>query len=181
MESSPTNGSITITAAEKQRPAKACWSFLLSFSSARSTYVIRREAKVWNCVLEKAEKMAGIEKGSIRDIVLIQTLPVALQMDEILYDLRDHSVGLNCGKSETLFVPCIAIRDMLKSTSDMHGEQGILQAWSVRTPKILRWRYDELPGLIVIDFSELHLRLLRCEYFEIPTRENRPNGYAGFM
>ncbi|XP_026442418.1 uncharacterized protein LOC113341918 isoform X5 [Papaver somniferum] len=99
-----------MSTAEKQRPAKACWSFLLSFSSAR-------EAKVWNCVLEKAEKMAGIEKGSIRDIVLIQTLPVALQMDEILYDLRDHSVGLNCGK---------------------HGEQGILQAWSVRTPKILR-------------------------------------------
>ncbi|XP_026442412.1 uncharacterized protein LOC113341918 isoform X3 [Papaver somniferum] len=79
---------------------------------------LQREAKVWNCVLEKAEKMAGIEKGSIRDIVLIQTLPVALQMDEILYDLRDHSVGLNCGK---------------------HGEQGILQAWSVRTPKILRY------------------------------------------
>ncbi|RZC49061.1 hypothetical protein C5167_017489 [Papaver somniferum] len=73
---------------------------------------LQREAKVWNCVLEKSEKMAGIERGSIRDIVLIQTL--ALQMDEILYDLCDHSVGLNCGKSETLFVPCIAIRDMLK-------------------------------------------------------------------
>ncbi|RZC61438.1 hypothetical protein C5167_023177 [Papaver somniferum] len=96
MESSPTNGSITITAAEKQRPAKVCWSFLLSLSSAR-------EAKVWNCVLEKEEKMAGIERGSIRDIVLIQTLPVSLQIDEILYELRDHSVRLNCGMENKAF------------------------------------------------------------------------------
>ncbi|KAG8488013.1 hypothetical protein CXB51_018516 [Gossypium anomalum] len=62
-----------------------------------------REAKIWNSVFEKAEKMAGIEKGSIRATVLIETLPAVFQMDEILYELRDHSVGLNCGRWDYIF------------------------------------------------------------------------------
>ncbi|KAI3847313.1 hypothetical protein MKW98_022446 [Papaver atlanticum] len=62
-----------------------------------------REAKIWNCVFEKAEKMAGIERGSIRATVLIETLPAAFQMDEILYELRDYSVGLNCGRWDYIF------------------------------------------------------------------------------
>ncbi|KAK6250224.1 Malate synthase - like 1 [Theobroma cacao] len=62
-----------------------------------------REAKIWNCVFERAEKMAGIEKGSIRATVLIETLPAVFQMDEILYELRDHSVGLNCGRWDYIF------------------------------------------------------------------------------
>ncbi|KAK9203295.1 hypothetical protein WN943_013549 [Citrus x changshan-huyou] len=62
-----------------------------------------REAKIWNCVFEKAEKMAGIERGSIRATVLIETLPAVFQMDEILYELRDHSVGLNCGRWDYIF------------------------------------------------------------------------------
>ncbi|CAH2057145.1 unnamed protein product [Thlaspi arvense] len=57
------------------------------------------EARIWNNVFERAEKTAGIEKGSIRATVLIETLPAVFQMDEILYELRDHSVGLNCGRS----------------------------------------------------------------------------------
>ncbi|GAU41737.1 hypothetical protein TSUD_349980 [Trifolium subterraneum] len=62
-----------------------------------------REAKIWNKVFEKAEKMAGIERGSIRATVLIETLPAVFQMDEILYELRDHSVGLNCGRWDYIF------------------------------------------------------------------------------
>ncbi|KAK7330599.1 hypothetical protein VNO77_24796 [Canavalia gladiata] len=62
-----------------------------------------REAKIWNSVFEKAEKVAGIEKGSIRATVLIETLPAVFQMDEILYELRDHSVGLNCGRWDYIF------------------------------------------------------------------------------
>ncbi|EXB94822.1 Malate synthase [Morus notabilis] len=62
-----------------------------------------REAKIWNCIFEKAEKMAGIERGSIRATVLIETLPAAFQMDEILHELRDHSVGLNCGRWDYIF------------------------------------------------------------------------------
>ncbi|XP_042477034.1 malate synthase, glyoxysomal [Macadamia integrifolia] len=62
-----------------------------------------REAKIWNSVFEKAEKVAGIEKGSIRATVLIETLPAVFQMNEILYELRDHSVGLNCGRWDYIF------------------------------------------------------------------------------
>ncbi|KAE8725059.1 Malate synthase, glyoxysomal [Hibiscus syriacus] len=62
-----------------------------------------REARIWNSVFERAEKMAGIEKGSIRATVLIETLPAVFQMDEILYELRDHSVGLNCGRWDYIF------------------------------------------------------------------------------
>ncbi|GLT64184.1 hypothetical protein SLA2020_366920 [Shorea laevis] len=62
-----------------------------------------REAKIWNNVFERAEKKAGIERGSIRGTVLIETLPAVFQMDEILYELRDHSVGLNCGRWDYIF------------------------------------------------------------------------------
>lgn len=62
-----------------------------------------REARIWNNVFERAEIMAGIEKGTIRATVLIETLPAVFQMDEILYELRDHSVGLNCGRWDYIF------------------------------------------------------------------------------
>ncbi|CAA6663962.1 unnamed protein product [Spirodela intermedia] len=62
-----------------------------------------REAKIWDDVFNRAEKFAGIEKGSIRATVLIETLPAAFQMDEILYELRDHSLGLNCGRWDYIF------------------------------------------------------------------------------
>ncbi|KAK4256969.1 hypothetical protein QN277_006622 [Acacia crassicarpa] len=62
-----------------------------------------REAKIWNSVFERAEEKAGIERGSIRATVLIETLPAVFQMNEILYELRDHSVGLNCGRWDYIF------------------------------------------------------------------------------
>ncbi|KZV21744.1 malate synthase, glyoxysomal [Dorcoceras hygrometricum] len=62
-----------------------------------------REAKIWNSVFERAEKVVGIAKGSIRATVLIETLPAVFQMDEILYELRDHSAGLNCGRWDYIF------------------------------------------------------------------------------
>ncbi|KAI3688667.1 hypothetical protein L2E82_46415 [Cichorium intybus] len=62
-----------------------------------------REARIWNNVFDRAEKLAGIETGSIRATVLIETLPAVFQMDEILYELRDHSVGLNCGRWDYIF------------------------------------------------------------------------------
>ncbi|KAG6386779.1 hypothetical protein SASPL_151953 [Salvia splendens] len=62
-----------------------------------------REARIWNNVFTAAEKMAGIENGSIRATVLIETLPAVFQMDEILYELREHSVGLNCGRWDYIF------------------------------------------------------------------------------
>lgn len=62
-----------------------------------------REAKIWNGVFERAEKAAGIDKGSIRATVLIETLPAVFQMDAILHELREHSIGLNCGRWDYIF------------------------------------------------------------------------------
>lgn len=62
-----------------------------------------REARIWNSVFNRAEQFASIPSGSIRATVLIETLPAAFQMNEILYELRTHSAGLNCGRWDYIF------------------------------------------------------------------------------
>lgn len=62
-----------------------------------------REARIWNNVFNRAEQFASIPSGSIRATVLIETLPAAFQMNEILYELRAHSAGLNCGRWDYIF------------------------------------------------------------------------------
>jgi len=62
-----------------------------------------REARLWNAVFEYAQDALGIPRGTIRATVLIETLPAAFQMDEILYELRDHIAGLNCGRWDYIF------------------------------------------------------------------------------
>jgi len=61
------------------------------------------EARLWNDVFLFAQEYAGIAKGTIRATVLIETIPAAFEMDEILYELRDHSAGLNCGRWDYIF------------------------------------------------------------------------------
>ena len=62
-----------------------------------------REARLWNDAFTFAQKRLGIPHGSIRATVLIETLPAAFEMDEILWELRDHSAGLNCGRWDYIF------------------------------------------------------------------------------
>jgi malate synthase len=61
------------------------------------------EARLWNNIFTFAEDAAGIKRGCIRATVLIETITAAFEMDEILYELRDHSVGLNCGRWDYIF------------------------------------------------------------------------------
>jgi len=61
------------------------------------------EARLWNDVFTYAQEYVGIPVGTIRATVLIETLPAAFEMDEILYELRDHSAGLNCGRWDYIF------------------------------------------------------------------------------
>jgi malate synthase len=67
------------------------------------------EARLWNDVFVHAQRALGIPEGTIRATVLIETLPAAFEMDEILYELRDHSAGLNCGRWDYIF-SCIKKR-----------------------------------------------------------------------
>jgi malate synthase len=61
------------------------------------------EARLWNDVFCFAQDELGIPRGSIRATVLIETILAAFEMDEILYELRDHSSGLNCGRWDYIF------------------------------------------------------------------------------
>jgi malate synthase len=61
------------------------------------------EARLWNDVFNFAQDELGIPRGTIRATVLIETILAAFEMDEILYELRDHSAGLNCGRWDYIF------------------------------------------------------------------------------
>src|SRR6478672_11868753 len=61
------------------------------------------EARIWNDAFVLAQNALGIPQGTIRATVLIETIPAAFEMDEILYELRNHSAGLNCGRWDYIF------------------------------------------------------------------------------
>ena len=61
------------------------------------------EARLWNEVFLHAQKALGLPVGTIKVTVLIETLPAAFEMDEILFELKDHIVGLNCGRWDYIF------------------------------------------------------------------------------
>ncbi|MEP7072371.1 MAG: malate synthase A [Verrucomicrobiota bacterium] len=61
------------------------------------------EARIWNDVFKLAQSELGLPMGTIRATVLIETIPAAFEMDEILYELREHSAGLNCGRWDYIF------------------------------------------------------------------------------
>jgi malate synthase len=69
-----------------------------------------REARLWNDVFTLAEKTVGVPHGSIRATVLIETIPAAFEMDEILYELREHSGGLNAGRWDYIFSAIKSLR-----------------------------------------------------------------------
>ncbi len=62
-----------------------------------------REARWWNEVFVFAQEYIGIPAGTIRATVLIETILASFQLDEFLYELRDHSAGLNCGRWDYIF------------------------------------------------------------------------------
>jgi malate synthase len=63
----------------------------------------RHEARLWNDVFVFAQDALGISRGTIRATVLIETILAAFEMDEILWELREHSAGLNCGRWDYIF------------------------------------------------------------------------------
>lgn len=86
------------------------------------------EARLWNDVFVEAQKELGISKGTIKATVLIETILAAFEMDEILYELKDHMVGLNCGRWDYIFSfikkfrkdPDFVLPDRAQVTMDKH-------------------------------------------------------------
>jgi malate synthase len=69
------------------------------------------EARLWSDVFDHAEDTLGLDRGAIRATVLIETLPAAFEMDEILYELREHSAGLNAGRWDYIFSAIKSFRE----------------------------------------------------------------------
>ena len=61
------------------------------------------EARLWNDIFVKAQDDLGVPQGTIKGCVLIETILAAFEMEEILYELREHSAGLNCGRWDYIF------------------------------------------------------------------------------
>jgi malate synthase len=61
------------------------------------------EARLWNDIFIRAQDALGIPQGTIKVTVLIETIPAAFEMDEIIFELRDHMAGLNCGRWDYIF------------------------------------------------------------------------------
>lgn len=61
------------------------------------------EARLWNDAFNLAQDFIGMRRGTIRGTVLIETILAAFEMEEIIYELRDHSSGLNCGRWDYIF------------------------------------------------------------------------------
>ena len=86
------------------------------------------EARLWNSIFVDAQKELGLPKGTIKATVLVETIWGTFEMDEILYELRDHIVALNCGRWDYIF-SCIKtlkdrsdwiVPDRLQVTMDKH-------------------------------------------------------------
>jgi malate synthase len=69
------------------------------------------EARLWNDIFLHAQAALGVPRGTIRATVLIETLPAAFEMDEILFELKDHSAGLNCGRWDYIFSAIKTLRN----------------------------------------------------------------------
>lgn len=81
------------------------------------------ECRVWNDIFLAAQAGLGIPRGSIKATCLIETLPAAFEMDEFLYELRDHSAGLNCGRWDYLFS---AMKTLRADPSRIFPDRGYL-------------------------------------------------------
>jgi malate synthase len=92
------------------------------------------EARWWNGVFVDAQRELGIPVGTIRATVLIETMPAAFEMDEILFELRQHSAGLNCGRWDYIFSTIKTMREdaqfLLPDRSQVGMEQPFLRAYT---------------------------------------------------
>jgi malate synthase len=81
------------------------------------------EARLWNDIFLHAEDTLGLKGGTIKATVLIETILAAFQMDEILYELREHSAGLNCGRWDYIFS---AIKKFANDPSFVMPDRGLV-------------------------------------------------------
>ncbi len=85
------------------------------------------EARWWNDVFVAAQSALGVPIGTIKATVLIETLPASFQLDEILFELKDHSAGLNCGRWDYIFSFIKTLRAYPDKLTPDRGVMGMTQ------------------------------------------------------
>lgn len=94
-----------------------------------------QEARLWNDVFNFSQAALGIPHGTIKSTVLIETLPAAFQMDEILYELQHHITGLNCGRWDYIFSYIKTLKNhkqyILPDRAQVGMDRGFLKAYSM--------------------------------------------------
>ena len=85
----------------------------------------RLEARLWNDVFLFAQDALGIPRGTIKATVLVETLPASFEMDEILWELRQHSAGLNCGRWDYIFSLIKTLREDPEFVLPERGQVGM--------------------------------------------------------
>jgi malate synthase len=92
------------------------------------------EARLWNEVFVFTQECLGVPRGTIKATVLIETVPAAFEMDEILFALREHSAGLNCGRWDYIFsfIKCVRHEAgaVLPDRSSITMEQPCMRAYT---------------------------------------------------
>ncbi|GGX70153.1 malate synthase [Litorimonas cladophorae] len=95
-----------------------------------------REARLWNDVFNFSQAVLDIPNGTIKSTVLIETLPAAFQMEEILYVLKNHITGLNCGRWDYIFSYIKTLRAhpeyLLPERAQVGMDRGFLSAYAER-------------------------------------------------
>ncbi len=98
------------------------------------------EARFWNEVFLFAQERCGLERGTIKATVLIETLTAAFEMDEIIWELREHIAGLNCGRWDYIFSYIKTLRNhaayVLPDRSEITMDRAFLATYAARLVKV---------------------------------------------
>ncbi|KGJ03086.1 malate synthase [Paracoccus halophilus] len=102
------------------------------------------EARFWNEVFVYAQEKVGLANGTIKATVLLETLPAAFEMDEIIWELRDHIAGLNCGRWDYIFSYIKTLRNhdayVLPERAQLVMEDAFLATYAARVVKVCHRR-----------------------------------------
>ncbi|BCL78247.1 malate synthase [Ktedonobacteria bacterium brp13] len=108
------------------------------------------EARLWNQIFISAQKTLGIPRATIKATVLIETILAAFEMDEILYELREHSAGLNCGRWDYIFSTIKKFRTLpgflLPNRESITMGTPFMRAYSLLTIKTCHRRHAQAIG-----------------------------------
>ncbi|MEP1230504.1 MAG: malate synthase A, partial [Litorimonas sp.] len=109
-----------------------------------------QEARLWNDVFNFVQAVLDIPNGTIKSTVLIETLPAAFQMEEILYVLRNHITGLNCGRWDYIFSYIKTLRNhkdfVLPERAQVGMDRAFLSAYATRLVEVCHKRRAHAMG-----------------------------------